>query len=397
MTLNDTTRGNRLHIGVFGRTNSGKSFFVNTMVGHEVSLVSDVEGTTTDPVYKSIELHPLGPVVFIDTAGFSDKSQLGEQRMKATENALRKTDVAILIFDDTDEIDEEIKWLDQLKNKNIPTVCILSKADIEGRKELSKRIEKAIDQEVYLFNPEKAEDSRSFIISKISECIPEDYYRRNILGSLADEGDLVLLVMPQDIQAPKGRLILPQVQTIRELLDKKCTVVSTTLDKLQGSLGYLKNHPDLVITDSQCFKQVKETIPKESKLTSFSVLFAAFKGDINVFIEGAKKINSLDENSRVLIAEACAHAPLEEDIGRVKIPALLRKRFGQGMQIDIVSGNNWSDAVDKYDLVIHCGACMFNRKYMMSRVEEAVEKNVPMTNYGITIAELMGILDDVVY
>lgn len=394
--MNNTTRGSRLHIGIFGRTNSGKSSLINNLTGHRVSLVSEKEGTTTDAVYKSMELHPLGPVVFIDTAGFADDTQLGKERMSITDEVLKKTDVAILLFDD-ENFEEERRWIEKFENAKIPFISVISKADILDRKILWGKIKSELSLDSIIFNEKEAQKDRRKIVEAIEALIPEDFYRRNILGSLVSPGDLVLLVMPQDIQAPKGRLILPQVQTIRELLDTKCTVVSTTLDNLRQSLDYMSVDPSLVITDSQCFKAVKEGISKNSKLTSFSVLFAAFKGDIEVFIESAKKIDELDENSKVLIAEACTHAPLEEDIGRVKIPALLRKRFGQNMQIDVVSGSDWKDVLEDYDLIIHCGACMFNRKHMMSRVEDAKDKAVPITNYGITIAHLQGILEDVVY
>jgi [FeFe] hydrogenase H-cluster maturation GTPase HydF len=218
-----------------------------------------------------------------------------------------------------------------------------------------------------------------------------------ITGNLVSSDDLVLLVMPQDIQAPKGRLILPQVQTLRELLDKKCIVVSVTTDKLEQALSALNKPPKLIITDSQVFGYVYEHKPKESMLTSFSVLFAAYKGDLHYYMEGAKKIDTLNENSRVLIAECCTHAPLSEDIGREKIPRMLRKRFGECLSVDVVSGTDFPERLDGYDLIIQCGSCMFNRKYVMSRIDRAKSQNVPMTNYGVTIAHLTGILDKVSY
>ena len=282
----------------------------------------------------------------------------------------------------------------QLKAKNIPVILILNKADI--RQDISSLIEKELGQKPLLVSAKEKqgmEDIRLAILEKL----PQDFEQVSITGDLVNENDLVLLVMPQDIQAPKGRLILPQVQTMRELLDKKCLVMSCTTDKLSQTLQALAYPPKLIITDSQVFKTVYEQKPAESLLTSFSVLMAGYKGDIRQFIEGASAIDSLTEHSHVLIAEACAHAPMTEDIGRVKIPHLLRKKIGEGLQIDMVSGSDFPKDLSKYDLIIHCGACMFNRKHVMNRLEQASTQQVPMTNYGITLAHLMGILDKIVY
>ena len=393
MSLNNTPSANRLHIALFGRRNSGKSSLINALTGQDTALVSDIPGTTTDPVSKAMELHGIGPCVIIDTPGFDDEGILGEMRIERTLKAIERTDIALLLCEETN-LQEEAAWMQQLKTKNIPVILILNKADI--RKDISSLIEQELGQKPLLVSAKEKkgmEDIRLAILEKL----PQDFERPSITGDLVSENDLVLLVMPQDIQAPKGRLILPQVQTMRELLDKKCLVMSCTTDKLPKTLQALARPPKLIITDSQEFKIVYEQKPAESLLTSFSVLMAGYKGDIRQFIEGASAIDQLTESSRVLIAEACAHAPMTEDIGRVKIPRLLRKKIGEGLRIDMVSGSDFPKDLSDYDLIIHCGACMFNRKHVMNRLESASSQQIPMTNYGITLAHLMGILDKIVY
>ena len=393
MSLNHTPTANRLHIALFGRRNSGKSSLINALTGQDAALVSDIPGTTTDPVSKAMELHGIGPCVIIDTPGFDDEGTLGEMRIERTLKAIERTDIALLLCEENN-LQEEAAWMQQLKAKNIPVILILNKADI--RKDISSLIEETLGEKPLLVSAKEKrgmEDIRLAILEKL----PQDFEQPSITGDLVSENDLVLLVMPQDIQAPKGRLILPQVQTMRELLDKKCLVMSCTTDKLPQTLQALARPPKLIITDSQVFKTVYEQKPVESLLTSFSVLMAGYKGDIRQFIEGASAIDRLTENSRVLIAEACAHAPMTEDIGRVKIPRLLRKKIGEGLQIDMVSGSDFPKDLSGYDLIIHCGACMFNRKHVMNRLESASSQQIPMTNYGITLAHLMGILDKIVY
>ena len=393
MSLNHTPTANRLHIALFGRRNSGKSSLINALTGQDAALVSDIPGTTTDPVSKAMELHGIGPCVIIDTPGFDDEGTLGEMRIERTLKAIERTDIALLLCEGNN-LQEETAWMQQLKAKNIPVILILNKADI--RKDISSLIEETLGEKPLLVSAKEKrgmEDIRLAILEKL----PQDFEQPSITGDLVSENDLVLLVMPQDIQAPKGRLILPQVQTMRELLDKKCLVMSCTTDKLPQTLQALARPPKLIITDSQVFKTVYEQKPVESLLTSFSVLMAGYKGDIRQFIEGASAIDRLTENSRVLIAEACAHAPMTEDIGRVKIPRLLRKKIGEGLQIDMVSGSDFPKDLSGYDLIIHCGACMFNRKHVMNRLESASSQQIPMTNYGITLAHLMGILDKIVY
>ena len=396
VTLNETPSANRLHIGIFGKTNSGKSSFINAFSGQKVSIVADVAGTTTDPVYKAMEIYPLGPCVLIDTAGFDDKGELGALRIEKTELAAQKTDLAIILFCE-EEMSQELKWYRYFKEKNTPVVPVLNKTDLytqEEKEKLAHLIHRNTKEEVCLISAKTGEGIRN-LKKLLARSIPEGYGNRMITGDLVDTGDLVLLVIPQDIQAPKGRLILPQVQTLRELLDKKCLVMSVTTDQYLSALENLAVPPKLIITDSQVFSYVYENKPKESMLTSFSVLFAAYKGDLPYYIEGAKAIDTLNENSHVLIAECCTHAPLKEDIGRVKIPRMLKKRFGEKLDVSLVSGTDFPDDLTKYDLIIQCGACMFNRKYVMYRIDKARNQYVPMTNYGVTIAHLTGILEHV--
>ena len=396
MSLNETPRGTRLHIGLFGKRNSGKSSLVNALTNQQISVVSDVAGTTTDPVYKSMEIHGIGPVVFIDTAGFDDEGELGGKRIMQTRNALDKTDVAILIFGASpDESDRQ--WVRLFTQQNTPFIPVINKTDIlENPAELEKEVVSLCKRDVVLVSAKTGEGIEQ-LRNKLIGSVPDDFGERRITGDLCSDGDIVLLVMPQDIQAPKGRLILPQVQTLRELLDKKCLVMSCTTDRLEQTLASLAKPPKLIITDSQVFKTVYEKKPKESRLTSFSTLFAKYKGDIDYFVDSTSVFESLTENSKILIAEACTHVPLKEDIGREKLPRMLRARYGQGLRIDNVNGQNFPEDLSGYDLVIQCGACMFNRRYVMSRVEKAKSQGVPMSNYGVVIAYLSGILDKVDY
>ncbi len=426
-TLNETPSSNRLHIGIFGKTNSGKSSFINAFTGQNVSIVADVAGTTTDPVYKPMEINPLGACVIIDTAGFDDETELGAAREEKTFLAAEKADIAIIVVAGSETpktIESELKWDKYFKEKKTPVLYVVNKTDQypEESRLLADDIREATGNDVVLMScapilsrceaPKDKEDNENIgnktkraglsdneqikqIKAALTRMLPENYGADFITGDLVSDGDLVLLVMPQDIQAPKGRLILPQVQTLRELLDKKCLVMSVTTDKLTDVLTRLTEPPKLIITDSQVFDYVYKNKPEESMLTSFSVLFAAYKGDLPYYMQGAKAIDKLTEDSKVLIAECCTHAPLAEDIGRVKIPNMLRKRVGQGLTIDLVSGTDFPEDPSGYDLIIQCGACMFNRKYVLSRIDSAKAKNVPMTNYGVTIAHVTGILDKI--
>lgn len=395
-TLNETPSANRLHIGVFGRTNSGKSSFINAFTGQQVSIVADVAGTTTDPVSKPMEIQPLGACVIIDTAGFDDSSTLGKSRVEKTKQAAEKSDIGVILFSDED-MTKELAWYQLFQEKNTPVLSVISKSDSRSEEDIQS-LSAAIQAKtgvLPLVVSSATGEGMDMVKEQLARLMPESFDARTITGGLVGESDTVLLVMPQDIQAPKGRLILPQVQTIRELLDKKCLVMSVTTDKMVEGLAALAKPPKLIITDSQVFGYVYERKPKESMLTSFSVLFAAYKGDLPYYIEGARAIDSLNENSRVLIAECCTHAPLAEDIGRVKLPRMLRKRFGEGLQVDMKSGTDFPQDLSGYDLIIQCGACMFNRKYVLSRIDRAKKQHIPMTNYGVTIAHLTGILDKI--
>ena len=404
-TLNETPSSNRLHIGIFGKTNSGKSSFINAFTNQEVSIVADVAGTTTDPVYKPMEISPLGACVIIDTAGFDDESELGTKRVEKTKLAVEKTDIAVIVLSAEEgkdaDFSKEMEWFNALKSKKTPVLFIINKCDVDAERaeELANFIKTkftGVTTELLTISARTGEGIEA-VRPALARLMPENFGDEFITGNLVSEDDLVVLVMPQDIQAPKGRLILPQVQTIRELLNKKCMVVSVTTDKFVPMLDVLKQPPKLIITDSQVFDFVYNNKPKESMLTSFSVLFAAYKGDLPYYIEGAKAIDSLTENSKVLIAECCTHAPLAEDIGTVKIPGMLKKRVGEGLVVDHVRGTDFPDDPSEYDLIIQCGACMFNKKYVMSRIQAAKDKDVAMTNYGVTIAHITGILDKIAY
>ena len=392
MSLNDTPRANRLHIGIYGKRNVGKSSLINALTSQSVAVVSEVAGTTTDPVYKAMEIYGIGPVVFIDTAGLDDTGTLGGLRVDKTREATQKTDIAIVVFTATPDL--EADWIADLKRRGVPVIAVINKADtLDDVEEIHAAIRARFHLAALLVSALTGTNIPA-IREAIMVELPDDE-AASITGALAASGDLVLLVMPQDIQAPKGRLILPQVQTLRDLLDKKCLVMSCTTDQLDRTLAALAYPPKLIITDSQVFATVYAKKPPESLLTSFSVLFASYKGDIRAFVDGAQAIGRLTSESRVLIAESCTHAPLEEDIGRVKIPALLRKRFGDTITIDMLTGPGFLKDLGSYDLVIHCGGCMFTRRHVLSRIDEAQVNDVPITNYGVTIAYLAGILDKI--
>lgn len=394
MSLMDTPRANRLHIGLYGKRNSGKSSLINALTGQEIALVSNEAGTTTDPVYKSMEIYGIGPCVFIDTAGFDDVGTLGSLRVEKTKEAALKTDIALILFTD-ESFDQELEWASYFKAQHTPIIPIINKVDLLAHTDhLIPQIESALGASPILVSA-KNKIGIEAIRASLIRLLPEDYEAKSITGTLAAPGDLVLLVMPQDIQAPKGRLILPQVQTLRDLLDKKCLVMSCTTDQMANTLKALAKAPDLIITDSQVFKTVYEQKPPSSKLTSFSVLFASYKGDVEVFKEGAYAIKDLTQRSKVLIAEACTHAPLNEDIGREKLPRLLRAKVGEGLTIDITSGPHFPSELQGYDLIIHCGACMFNRKYVLSRIHKANALGIPISNYGMVLAYLSGILEQI--
>ncbi len=416
--LNQTPNATRLHIAIFGKRNSGKSSLINSLSNQAVALVSDVAGTTTDPVYRPIEINPIGPCVLIDTAGFDDEGTLGQMRVEKSKEVINKTDMAVLVISAEDstfsqtssensknqayqkDYAEELEWLSLLDSKKIPTLLVINKSDLINKMAM-ENLSSKIPEPLKLLPKIEVSAKEAYNIDNLKQHIidlaPKDFELESITNHLINKGDHVLLVAPQDIQAPKGRLILPQVQTIRDLLDNKAVVTVITTDKLKETLMLFKNPPKLIITDSQVFAEVKKLCPKESKLTSFSVLMARYKGDIDTFVEGAGSIDSLNENSHILILEACSHNPLDGDIGRIKIPNMLKKRFGENINLTWKSGNDIPKDMSPYDLVIHCGGCMLNRKNVLSRISLCQQENVPVTNYGVFIAHMSGILEDVVY
>ncbi len=394
--FNKTPQSERVHIALFGRRNAGKSSLINALTGQQVALVSDVPGTTTDPVSKAMEILPIGPCVIIDTAGFDDVGKVGKLRIERTRQVIKQADIAIVVVAETGNLDMEISWTRMLKQANVPYLSVLNKVDLMSEAPsptLLNGLAKRLGCDVIPISALHG-SGINLVRTTMAGLLP-DSGDQSLTGNLARSGDTVMLVMPQDPQAPKGRLILPQVQTLRNLMDKGCIAVCCGTNDIDRTLASLREPPRLIITDSQVFDVVEEKKPQDSLLTSFSVLMAAHKGDINYFAQSAAAIERLTDQSRVLIAEACTHAPLAEDIGREKIPRMLRGRAGQGLAVDIVAGKDFPDDVSGYDLVIHCGGCMFNRHFMLQRVEQCRAQGVPMTNYGIAIAQIKGILNKV--
>ena len=454
----------RTHIGIFGKRNAGKSSIINMLTNQEVSIVSPLPGTTTDPVTKPIEINGIGACVFIDTAGYDDAGEIGAMRVTKTKQVLQRCDISLFvipttIIDNREELNKAAEWYKLISERTARTIVVInefsensgsggcgeksdsdcyknnngdcyknnsgdcgceksgsdcggvkrefengksSKCDISIDiktenyiKAVSETILKGTKAEIVIVNARKGEGKEELL--RVLGHIKERTEEHKIVTHLVKPGNVVLLVMPQDIQAPAGRLILPQVQTIRELLDDKCIVVSCTTENFKRTLTALVTPPSLIVTDSQAFKEVYENKPTESRLTSFSVLFAQWKGDINTFIQGAQALSTLNDSSRILIAEACSHAPLAEDIGREKIPALIHKTISKNIKIEIVSGHDWPENLEEYDLIIHCGACMLSRQQVINRIKEAEKINKKITNYGVCIAYLNNILDKIIW
>ena len=384
----------RTHIAILGRCNAGKSALMNRIAGQDVSIVSDTRGTTTDPVQKAIEINGLGAAILTDTPGIDDDTLLGNERVARIGKVLDKTDIAIVLCTSEQcDAEMEMQLMEECRVREIPVVVALAHIDANpDYPTLHEALTTKLGREIIAISALTGEGIDK-LIERIVALRPTE--ERLITEGFCQAGDCVLLVMPQDKSAPKGRLIQPQVQTIRELLDRGCTPICCTPDRMAEALAALASPPQLIITDSQAFAEVHRLKPEASVLTSFSILFARYTGDIQLFVEGAKALMGIKASSRILIAEACSHIPQHEDIGRVKLPRLLRKRFGEELQIDIVSGTDYPEDLTPYDLVIHCGACMFNRKHVLSRIERARQQGVPITNYGIVLAALTGILDKV--
>ena len=394
--MSDTARYNRFHIGVFGRSNTGKSSLVNAIAKQQVSIVSDVAGTTTDVVWKNIELPGVGAAIIADTAGYDDEGVLGGMRVKRTMQVAQRIDLALIIVSgNPHDATFEIEWIEMFRKATIPSLILFGRCD-ESDSETIELWRQKLTRNIL---PVSAKNMTGInvLLKQIADIYKKDDNFEDITEGLVEKGDTVVLVMPQDAQAPKGRLIQPQVITLRNLLDKHCLALCCAPEELEQMLGNLSSPPSLIITDSQVFAQVKALTPPQTKLTSFSVLMARYKGDIEVFRAAADVLVNLPSNARILIAEACSHIPQNEDIGRVKLPRMLRKRLGEDITIDIVGGNDFPDDLTPYDIIIHCGACMFTRRHVMSRIRRANAQHIPITNYGIAIAALTGILDRVVY
>ena len=395
-----TLKSMRLHIGIFGKTNAGKSAFLNRITGQEVSIVSDIAGTTTDVVEKSMELLPVGPVNFLDTAGINDSTALGQERVQKTMKIINRTDIAVIVCDynGIDDYEKDlIKKFDELK---IPYMIVINKQDVreipaEKYDEILKQVQNDSSKPENKILKTSARMDKDIVFKfkeKLVRMLPEDFVNSpKIAGDLIPPGSTVILVIPIDKEAPKGRIILPQVQTLRDLLDRDCLSYVVKESELKQALDNLKEPPALVITDSQAFKTVSEIVPESIPLTSFSILFARLKGDLKAFEEGASAIENLKDGDRVLILESCTHHAIEDDIGRVKIPNLLREKTGKTLVIENYAGHDFPD-ISGYKLIIHCGACMTNRREVLSRILKANSAGVPITNYGITISYCLGIL-----
>lgn len=387
----NTPKANRLHISIFGKRNAGKSSLINALTNQPISVVSETPGTTTDPVSKAMELLPLGPIVIIDTAGLDDVGDLGKLRVEKTKEVIDKTDLAVLVFSASDnDIENEKMWFKDLKDKNIPIIGVINKIDL-GKPNL-QLLQTEFDIPFVEVSSTYKTNITGFKQALINNA-PIDFEMPTILGDIVSPKDTVVLVAPQDIQAPKGRLILPQVQIIRDILDNDGMALTVKDTELCDILDSLKEEPSLVITDSQMFKKVNEIVPSHLRLTSFSILMARYKGDLELFVKGAKAINDLKPGDNVLIAEACTHHALKGDIAREKLPLLLEKKVGGKLNIVNVAGVDFPKNLSDFKLIIHCGSCMFTRRQLLSRLEYVKEQEVPITNFGVALAELNGILD----
>lgn len=384
--MQNTPRANRTHIAIFGRRNSGKSSFINALTGQDIALVSDVLGTTTDPVFKSMEILPIGPTVVIDTAGLDDEGDLGTLRVKKTLQVLNKTDIAIIVVDGTIGLtDFDLGILERVQSKNLPAIIAVNKTDLN-----TVEVKHEKYPVCYVSSTEQTGfEELKKVLGEVAD-VKED---KTILGDLIKPHDIVLLVTPIDSAAPKGRLILPQQQVVRDILENDAMVVACKEFELEATLEKLGDKIDLVVTDSQAFEIVSELTPKEIPLTSFSILFARYKGDLMELVKGAKHVQNLKEGDKVLIAEGCTHHRQKDDIGTVKIPKWLRKYTGLDFEFNHYAGHGYPDNLDDYDLVIHCGACMLNEKEVLHRIDEAVNHDKPIVNYGVLIAYLHGIFD----
>lgn len=393
MIENNTPRALRANITIIGRRNAGKSSLINALTGQEVAIVSAQPGTTTDAVAKAYELLPLGPVTFYDTAGLDDDGELGDLRVKATRKVLLKTDIALIAVSEKGLGDEEKRMIGEIAQAAIPFIVVFNKCDLAAAnsRDLAYCRGKGWPYlEVSAVNGTNIDDLKEEIV----RLAPKEFKEEPLLaGDLIEAGDTVVLVVPIDLSAPKGRLILPQVQVLREILDRNAVAVVTKDCDLKATLANMKEPPALVITDSQVVMKVGADVPPEIKMTTFSALFARYKGDIGVFLRGAERLDKLHDGDRILIAEACSHHVQCDDIGRVKIPAWIKQYSGRELEFDFCGGSDFPEDLEKYALVVHCGGCMLNRTEMLRRVKECVRRGVPVTNYGIAISKTRGLLE----
>ncbi len=379
MSLNSTPKGERLHIGIFGKRNAGKSSIVNAITNQELSIVSDFKGTTTDPVYKAMEILPIGPVMLIDTPGIDDEGELGNLRVKASYRVLNKCDVALLVIDGKEKSEEDIELLGKIKEKNIPYVIAYNKCD-EGGPAPEDGIAVSAKEKINI----------NLLREKIAEAANIEKPQRRLIGDLLNDDDTVLLIVPIDSAAPKGRLILPQQQTIRDIIDSDCTAIVTKENKVKEAVE--KYNPNLVVCDSQIFGKVKNDVPENVPLTSFSILFARYKGDLEVNLKGIEKLDNLADGDKVLISEGCTHHRQCGDIGTVKMPMWIKKHTGKDVQFEFTQGGAFPEDLSSYALVVHCGGCMLNEKEMKYRIACCEDSLVPVVNYGMAIAHMNGIL-----
>lgn len=392
--MQGTPKANRLHIGIFGKRNAGKSSLINRLTQQDISIVSPTAGTTTDPVEKTMEFLPLGPVVFIDTAGIDDIGNLGSQRIEKTKKIYDRTDIAIIICDNNGWDKYETELFNEFKTRKIPTIAVINKNDVETISDQDlENIKQCVPNAI-----KTSLKTDKGIVEKIKEQLinicPDDFITPpSLLGDIVKPKDTVILVVPIDKEAPKGRLILPQVQVLRDLLDNRCKAFVTQDTELKQTLEELNRPPRLVITDSQAFASVSKDVPEDIELTSFSIIFARIKGDLKEFYQGAKQIDKLQDNDKVLICESCTHHQIEDDIARVKIPKLLTKKTGKNLEFVYHSGHDFPQDLEQYSLLIHCGACMTNRKEVLSRIMKCQKANLPISNYGIVISYCLGILE----
>ena len=390
--MQNTPRGMRLHIGIFGKRNAGKSSILNKLTKQDISIVSEIAGTTTDPVEKAMELLPLGPVLFVDTAGIDDEGSLGELRIQKTRKIFDKIDVAIIVCDNPDWGSFEQGLYEEFKSRNIPIITVFNKIDLYS--DAPCHCEEGYKPDAAIYVSAKENIGIKELKEKIINSAPEEFLNApSIAADLIPAGELAILVVPIDLEAPKGRLILPQVQTIRDLLDNDSMVMVVKERELKEALDRLKKPPALVITDSQAFLKVSADVPKEIKLTSFSILFARFKGELNEFVKGTLAIDKLKTGDKILICESCTHHAIGDDIGRVKIPRWLTQYVGGKLEFEHYAGHDFPENIKDYKLIIHCGACMTNRREILSRIMKANEADVPITNYGLTIAYSLGIFE----